>query len=269
MLAVFPWALAAALPASELVVVSVILGEGTLGPRGIEQRVAVSMDARAQLRFVSDDEVFVRGREALTEDVIRCGADVSCQARALRGASRDLGLVVVLNYLIDPPFLDVRLIDIRNQRLRASNPGSVEPGRPVARALTERVEGVLDSGGYPRAGHLAVKATPSSAALRLRGLPPLAGAHPEGWLLRPGAYVIQGTRAGFQDAEVEVDVAAGRERVLLFQLDPAPSRGGPAPWVWWAVGGGAALLAGSVAAVVALATHRDCICVGAECPSCS
>ena len=258
--------------ASRIAVLPVIVA----GSHGDATEVSVREDVRDVLRFrggisqLPDDELYGAGRGGLGTSLRDCDADTACLVARLENASVRLGLIVVVNQALDPPFLSVQLVDTNQRRAAGTWRGSVAPEAGAIGAELRRVTAqLLEQAGHPPLARLIVEVSPPSAQVRVSGgaLPEL-GSLPR-FLLPTGSYDVLATLPDPEDASTRVEVVAGKEAHVALILEPSRSVLG-SPWLWTAIG--VAVAGGALAAILASTQPSErCLCIygpGTGCQPC-
>ena len=251
-----------ALVALAAIPVIIQAGDRSITAESVAQDVAAAAKGRGDLRALTPEELFVSASSELLEEVRGCGADEACMSERLSAVRADLGAIVLINLIADPPLIAVRLVDVQQKRVVGSSIGPLE-GETISEAVRRRVGELLEARGHVLIGRLIVQPSPADADISVEGI----GDHRQSYELPPGRYVVHVSRADYEAQVVTVDVAAGGETSIFPALE-AESRWFESPWLW--VGIGAAVIAGVAIAVAATRDNRSCICIGPEdqCPPC-
>lgn len=264
-----PWLVTLALagaPTVDLAVVDLQVGQSL--PEGrIRAMIDGVLESRPQARQLSEEALFVSGLPGIRRRIARCGSDDGCLAESLETLRADFALVMVVNGLAEPVFVDARLVDLRSQEVVGRDTGPVGTSEGgVEGAIAGRADLLLTQGGLAPAATLELRARPPDATARLvTGPDPIRGQWPDPWILLPGPYTVQVQAPKHEPWTESVDLSPGQRQVVDVEL----RRRRPltaSPWFWTALGGGVLVAAGVVAGVVA--SQPDCICVGESCPTC-
>ena len=233
------------------------------GPHGaasvsaIYDAVTRATQSRLGLRVISAEEMFVASQEGLVARVRDCGSDPSCIAAKLRMFDARMGLVVVLNFQLEPPVYSLQLLDTDEGSKVADRVGEAEDLTALLDLIFREADGLLDTAGFVKSGRLVVDVTPPRAQLRLTpGRDPDPGTA-NVFTVAPGRYMVDASLEGFSSAKTEVDVRSGETRTASLSLDEQVSFW-RTPWPWVAIG---VAVAGATAAAVAVSQRPDpCFC---------
>jgi hypothetical protein len=215
---------------------------------------------RPGLEIIPYNDLFVAGPESLTSVIHECGADERCVSSVLRQSKVDLGLIVIVNLVLDPPVLIAELIDAHAER--ASNESSVDLDGKTALhdALEKSVNRVLDASGILRAARIKIAVTPDGAKLTL---PPSARSDGDGFVVAAGPQHIRATREGYEPADAFIVAVPGEEQDVRLVLEPSKDAESSV-WPWLA---GGAVLVGATAVALAVGlsisgkSGHDCLCI--------
>ena len=265
-------ALAAAAPGAGKIAVLPALVAGPHGEAteaSVQQDVAEVVRYRAGLSLMAADELFPARGPSLGEDLRGCGSDSSCLVARLHDADVALGLIVVANLQLEPPFLSLILIDGARSRVAGRSGGAVDLARgSLSAAIREQTAKVLGEAGFALAGRLVVEVSPAGAKLGVSGGQLAESGSGSTFVLAPGRYTLLAELAGYRSEGATVDVTAGREAHVALILEEAPGISA-SPWLWIAVG--VAIAGGTAAAIVATRSSDGCLCVtsvGGACQPC-
>lgn len=212
---------------------------------------------RLGLWVISAEEMFVASNEGLVARVRDCGSDAACIAAKLRMFDARLGLVVVLNYQLDPPVYSLQLLDTDAGRKVADRVGEVPRGEAPLDVVTREADALLGAEGFVKSGRIVVDVDPPRAQLRLTPGPEPDPGTPNVFTVAPGRYTVEGSLEGFSTEHTEVDVTSGETKTAKLELDEQRSLW-RTPWPWVAIG--AAVVGGTVAAVVVSQRPDPCFC---------
>lgn len=217
-------------------------------------------DAAAQrpaLRVMSIDDYFFHGGAELAAQALSCGEDTYCLAGKLSPFRAQMGLIVVVNTEIDPPFMSLTLVDTKTKKRAAEAFAEFSPDKLSEQILKETSK-MLDQQGFVRTGKLQVNVEPSRAQVELKPKSqPDIGTH-NLFSLYPGKYEVKAQLDGYDSAEQRVDIISGQTTEIQMSLVEQSSIF-KSPWFWGVV---AAVAAGGVtAAVVATQSESDCFCL--------
>lgn len=253
-------------PANRLALLPIV----TEGPHGeaslssIFDDVAAATSRRLGLRLISYEEMFAVSQDGLGTSVLECGPDTECIASRLRSFNARMGLVVILDFSLDPPVVSMQLLDTDAGERVADAVGELPPNDParISAGIRAKTEEVLERGGYVLAGKIAVDVEPPNAVIRLAGgVEPDTGT-PNVFTLAPGRYVVTASAEGYEPGELEAQVTGGSSSHVTLQLSKRSSII-ESPWLWIGVG---AVVAGGVTAGVLLGTQKSerCLCLTLE-----
>lgn len=224
----------------------------------------------ANLRVLTDEELFAREQQRMGQRLKECGSDPACITAQLESYDAQLCLVVAVNELMSPPFLAVRLLDVRRRSVVGSADGQLLPEEgSVSAAIRRRANAVLVERGFARAGRIEVDVTPTVANVMLEpSTEPQIGTS-RSFRVAPGRYRLRASADGHEPGSVEVTVAAGETVRVPIALTEEGSLIA-SPWLWIGVGVVAAA-AGVGVAVAASRSGPACVCAapeGTPCPPC-
>ena len=246
---------------SDSLAVLPIVVEGSGGAASTSQiydAVAQATRDRLGLRLISAEEMFVAQRGGLTARVQDCGPDVGCIAGKLRMFDARLGLVVVLNFAVEPAVYSLQLVDTDAGRAVGERLGELRGGEPPAERLTEETARLLDAAGIVKSGRVVVDVDPARATVRIEGGAPPDTGTPNVFTLAPGRYTVAAELEDHDPARAEVDVRPGAVETVRLELD-AHHTWLRSPWLWAAVG--AVAVAATTVAIVAAQPGDPTVCV--------
>jgi PEGA domain-containing protein len=255
------------LPATMALVPVIVAPAGRSPPiRAVREPIEAVASDRIGLRIISDEELFASG--SARDKLLECGADTRCLSGELRGSGARFGLIVVLNAIVDPTMLSMRVIDASADRIVLEDvaPLGGEGAKPEA-AIALRASRVLDRLGYARSGRIVVRLEPSDARLILDG----AAVEGQGRTFRvaPGSHELRAEQDGYVATSTRVSVSGGAESTVSLRLVSAPSSIVESPWLWIGVG---TVVVATVVTVLILTLRPPsvCACVGrpGACPGC-
>lgn len=134
-------------------------GDGSV--QAIVDAVIDAARGRPIRAFVAEDVVI--------EEMRSCGADEACMASRFSTMHADVGVIALVDSGVEPPFIAVRMIDVRAHRVRAQAIGPLASTEAtIADAVRTRVANLLDENGYQKdrvldAPPLAAKEAPHPA----------------------------------------------------------------------------------------------------------
>lgn len=239
-------------------------GNATLS--SIFDDVAAASSRRLGLRLISYEEMFAVSQEGLGASVIECGPDSRCIASKLRTFNARMGLIVILTFDLDPPVINVQLLDTDEQKLIAETSGELA-SNAISSGIRAKTEEVLAAAGFPLASRIVVEVQPPDARVRLEG-----GVEPDKgttnvFTLAAGNYRVIGELEGFETSSADTAVESGQTVHVELQLSKASSIVS-SPWLWIGVAAGAAAIAAGIAVGATRRVER-CLCVtvgGMGCP---
>ena len=224
----------------------------------------------ADLRVLTDEELFAREQQQVGARLKECGSDPACITAQLVSYDAQLCLVVAVNELMSPPFVAVRLLDVKGQSVVGSADGQLQPKEgTLSDAIRRRANAVLIERGFVRAGRIEVDVTPASANVMLEPSTATQIGTARAFRVAPGRYRLRASADGYEPGTVEVDVTAGdtvRVPLVLSEEGSLVS----SPWLWVGVGV-VAVAAGVGVAVAASGSGPACVCAapeGTPCPPC-
>jgi hypothetical protein len=206
-----------------------------------------------------DDYYFNEGGELATR-ALACGSDVACIAERLVPFNADVGVIVVANLEIDPPFVSVLLVDTTRKVTIVEESGDVSGRAAVLSSIFERTSRAYDRAGHPRSGRLIVSVEPGRAALAIEG----RDAKPDigqsnAFTLPPGEYQVLGSADGFVPGRVPATVKSGETVTVALALEEDTSIF-ESPW-FWIISGAVVVAGGATAAGLLLSKTEECLCV--------
>lgn len=143
--------LSAELPS--LAVIPVIAAEDASAPTAtaITEEIAAAARGRA-IRVLTHEDLFVAANSELVEEVRACGPDEACMSSRLSEVRVELGVIVVVSAVADPPIVAVRLVDVRERRVVAAaiGPLAVEE-KTIAEAIRMRAAKLFEERGFKKA----------------------------------------------------------------------------------------------------------------------
>lgn len=215
-----------------------------------------TIDFRLGLRLASGERGEV---EALAEEIRRCGAETECVKTRLGAAGVERAILIGGALERSPALLAAQLVDVEAGVI-AQGLRELSGSPDVTDQMVDLIDELLDHGGAARAARLTISTAPPAAAVTLD--PPavplaLAGTY----RLPAGRYRLVARLDGFEGAEAEVTLIAGREETVAFHLQPDDRSFASSPWFWATVVGAAVLAGGAVIAVEAAQPDR-CLCLG-------
>jgi hypothetical protein len=152
LLALWSWTLpAGAEEVFALAAIPIIVSEGTapLSTSVLTEDVARAARGRPGLRALSSEELFVSARAELIDEVRGCGADESCMSERLSSVDAGLGVIVLVSFVVEPPLVAVRLVDVKEKKVVASAIGPVEESeKSISGAVQTRVGKILEARGF-------------------------------------------------------------------------------------------------------------------------
>jgi hypothetical protein len=214
---------------------------------------------RIGLRIITNEEMFAMSTN-LSGRVQDCGSDVACIAQKLRASDAPLGMVVVVNNVLNPPLIGLQLIDTDQGVLIGQSLGGLEKDAPtISETVRRRARKLLEAAGFTQAGRVVVDVNPTAAKVVLgEDFEPDAGT-PNIFTVPPGAYPVRAVLDGYDGAQGQVVALAGRESRVALVLDKQSSVTS-SPWFWSLIG--AAVVGGGVtAAAIALRSTDRCLCL--------
>ncbi len=111
----------------------------------------------ANLRVLTDEELFAREQQQVGASLKECGSDPACITAQLVSHDAQLCLVVAVNELMSPPFVAVRLLDVKRQSVVGSADGQLQVKEgSLSEAIRQRANAVLTERGFVRAGRIEV-----------------------------------------------------------------------------------------------------------------
>ena len=245
------------------------------GARGETSELSVWEDVREVVQFRIGLGLAVREErsreetERLVSELGDCGSNLECLGSHLRSAGVDLGLLVVINLQMAPPFMSLQLIDADAEKVVGASRGRIDPALETVSSAVRRGAGaLLAQAGYVEAGRVLVDVSPPGARVTAGDRVVQTNGEPPGFLLLPGKYQLRSELTGRSDALTEVEVRPGTEVRASLVLAESPSVL-TSVWLWAAVG--VAAVAGGVALAVVAgsgpAERRLCVAPdGAPCP---
>ncbi|MBI4817281.1 MAG: PEGA domain-containing protein [Deltaproteobacteria bacterium] len=249
--------------------VPVVLGDdrGDAHLSVMNAKVGDAFKQRLGVRLVSSEELFVV-HGTISNAVQSCGADTRCTSAELRKVGADLGLVAVVNLVVDPPLIALRLVDAKTETVIGSATDSSRIGaEAVGESLRQRASQLLDDAGFGLGARVVFETIPPGAHVEVQGFDADAGA-PNVFFVPPGTYRVKASQEGYTALETELTAAPGEtiHRALELSEDASLVQ---SPWFWAGIG---VVVAGAVTTAIILAQPGDrCICValpGAPCPPC-
>ncbi len=240
----------------------------TSNAKSVHEAVLAATEGRIGIRVVSREEMFVADAGQFGERLTDCGNDASCLASRLRAFDARLGLLAVVNSVVDPPLISLRLLDTEARSLLAEDLAPLSPAeKNIATALRRRASKLFEETGYPMADRVAVKVGPSDATWELYGDQPLV--RKDGvLLLKPGSYRIMASSPGHLPLDKNLNVTGGSEQSVTLQLEEETNLA-TSPWLW--AGIGVAVAAATVAIIVVAQPGDPCLCIsepGIKCGDC-
>ncbi|MCC7384770.1 MAG: carboxypeptidase regulatory-like domain-containing protein [Deltaproteobacteria bacterium] len=221
-----------------------------------------TLDFRLGLRLVSGERGEV---QALAEEIRRCGAETECVKTRLGAAGVERAILMGGALERSPALLAAQLVGV-DEGVIAQGLRELSGSRDVTDQMVELIDELLDHSGAPRAARLTVSTAPPAAAVTLDPpAVPLAAAGT--YRLPAGRYHLVARLDGFEGAEAEVTLIAGREDTVAFHLQPDDRSLASSPW-FWATVVGAAMLAGGAAIAVEAAQPDRCLCLGTDREQC-
>lgn len=260
---------AAPAPVRVAALIAVVLGDdrGDAHSSMVNARVADAFRSRLGVRLVSSEELFVAHGQ-ISNAVQSCGADARCTSSELRKVGADLGLIAVVNLVVEPPLISLRLVDASEERVVGVATDSSRPGpEAISEALRTQAGRLLDEAGFSLGARITFDTMPAGAHVEVQGFEAELGA-PNVFFLPPGTYLVRAMQDGFSPFETSVTLVAGESRHHALELSEDTTLF-ESPWFWIGLG---AVVAGATATAIVLSAPRDrCICValpGAPCPPC-
>lgn len=157
--------LSAELPS--LAVIPVIAAENAApeapSAAAITDEIAAAARGRA-IRVLTHEDLFVAANSELVEEVRACGPDEVCMSARLSDVRVELGMIVVVSAVADPPIVAVRLVDVRERRVVAAAIGPLAgEEKTIAGAIRTRAAKLFEERGFKKA--LELSATPPQVKL--------------------------------------------------------------------------------------------------------
>ncbi|MEQ8272892.1 MAG: hypothetical protein RMA76_19765 [Deltaproteobacteria bacterium] len=217
--------------------------------------ITAAVQRRVDLRVITYEEMFIASQEGLVERVRNCGPNEGCIAARLRRFNARYGMIVVIDFELEPPLLSIQLLDTDASSKLGEHLGELtQPGeQAIVARLTDEAAKLLAAAGFEESGRLEVDVTPPSATVALEG----GGAADTGaagvFTLPPGAYRVLATAEGWEPGGADAVVKGGEttrvELALKEQFVWWKS-----PYVWGATG---VVVASAVFTAVVVANRPD------------
>ncbi len=236
------------------------------GPHGAASLSAIfgaitaAAQSRAGLRVITYEEMFIASQEGLVDRVRDCGPDETCIAARLRRFNARFGMVVVIDFELNPPLLSITLLDTDASKKLGEQLGELATTDEAA--IVERLErearALLEGAGFSESGRLVVDVTPPTATLALKG-----GVAPDPgtasiFTLPPGDYVVHATAEGWDPGSTNALVKGGEETRVELALKEQVVWW-KSPWLWGAAG---VVVVGATTAALVVATRPNpCFCL--------
>lgn len=218
--------------------------------------VSAVASKRLGINLISYEEMFAVSEKGVGASVVECGADVRCISSKLRSFNAKNGLVIAIDFSIDPPVIGIQLLDTDAQQMLAEDFAELDP-KAISSSIRARVEQVLSNAGYVLAGRIVVDVTPPNAILRLSdGTEPDKGT-PNVFTVAAGKYEIRGDAEGWDSTSAQAEIGGGQTTSISLQLVEQTSVL-ESPWLWIGVGVGVA----AITTGVVLGTRQvdRCLC---------
>lgn len=244
MSAIAAWLLAGmtigAEPPVRLGIISSVIARGVNDPGttavAIHEACARVAGFSPRLAAMSRSEML---QDHLDDELRDCGADARCVAARLDRAGIDVGALLVVNLTAQPPLIALRLIDTARSVVLAERATLVRAGPESLLAVVgaEFAE-LLQSGGYPMSGRVALEVVPAEVKVRVEG-EEVAGSV---FVVSPGQRQISISADDYVETSTSVRVTALQESRVVLRLEPEPPIYA-SPWFW---AGAVAVIAGAV-----------------------
>lgn len=245
-----------------LAIIPVLVGaKKEVGLSAVNEEVGSAAAMRPSLRVIVSEELFVKDSDEASLRLRECGADEDCIARELSSLSVKLGMLVVINTVLDTPVLSIRVVDVEKKLVVDRESGALTPQESTLRAaIRSRSSRLFDRLGHPRLGRLRVVTSPAGADVEVAETG-LLDRSPATFWVPPGRHRVIARLHGHQVVEEWIEVGTGTDREASLELSPEESSWLAEPWLWGAASLAAAL---TVVMVVIIAQPRDlCVCLGA------
>lgn len=265
MIGLFTLAFAAA--PTPVAVIPLVVDGGRVSRGTVIEAVRTVQAERVTLRLISDEELFVAG-SGLDQQLANCGTDPSCIATRLRATPARLAVLAIVNELVSPALVSVELVNVDVVKSMARDASRVRPEEgDVTGAIRARVSRFFDDAGHPASSRLSLRIEPDDASVVVAGTK-IGNEDLTNIVVPPGPTRVEVSKDGFVPYDRELSCAAGAEENLFVALerdeDPLAN-----PWLW--AGAGAAVVVGTIIAIVVLQPGDPCICAGppgVPCESC-
>ena len=224
---------------------------------------------RPGLRMLSTEEMFVASSGGLDARVRDCGSDTECIVERLGAFDARLGLVVMLNFVVQPPLLSLQLLDTGARTLVADAFGELDTqGADPSSEISRRASALLEQAGFHQGGRIVVDVAPPRALIFLEPAfdpePGLANT----FIVPPGIYRVAARSDGHREAATRIAVVPGGQARVNLELEAIESV--TKQWWFWAVLA-AAVAGGVVAGAALLGPTTRCVCTtlgGVGCELC-
>ncbi len=232
--------------------------------------VARAARFRKALRVLNPEQMYAAQDAGLAQKVRDCGPVDACIASRMRYFDARMGLVVIVDSSLNPPLLNLRLLDTDSGKLLADKIVEAQAGRELPAQVSNYAGELFDVSGHPKIGRLLVTPSPGKTKISFVGVGPQPKPGQLRFELSPGQYQIKAQAEDYLPQTHQVNVLLGQEQHLELTLEQEQVWW-KSPWFWGI--SGATLVAGAVTSAVLLSQDQSpCVCLthnGKGCEICS
>jgi hypothetical protein len=247
--------------AAALVVVVPVIADpsATITASWIAAAVGDAAALRPAVRMLPLDDLYFRAGGAFADRLLSCGQDGACIAQTLEKSGAEYALTVSVNLGLDPAVYGVMFIDVKKGEVIAKHFGDERPSADALRAaIVASVDRMFDARGLLKHARIVAEVEPANASVRVDGAQEEDRGSANVFTVLPGKHAVSASAPDRVRAAEMIEVKPGETKHVKLTLAQAE---GDDSWLW--IGGGAGVLvaAGAVAALIALRSNGQVVCI--------